>query len=95
MTHAQSLWRRLQGGMKIGTIQYSTYSTTGGKEKGGWEKMEDLPEVVVHKDLVKELTVIKNSEHFQMQRSKNFQFPSPIRNLGLEEIRKTIQFTPN
>lgn len=46
----------------------STHSPTGGKGKGGWEKLEGLPEVVVHKDSIKELTVIKNSEHFQMQR---------------------------
>ena len=32
----------------------STYSTIGGKGKGGWEKMEGLPEVVLHKALIKE-----------------------------------------
>lgn len=33
---------------------FSTHSTTGGKGKGGWEELEGLPEMVVHKDLIKE-----------------------------------------
>lgn len=32
----------------------STHSTIGGKGKDGWVKLEDLPDVVVHKDLIKE-----------------------------------------
>lgn len=31
----------------------STYSTTGVKGNGGWEKMEGLSQVVAHKDLIK------------------------------------------
>lgn len=32
----------------------STHSTIGGKGKDGWVKLKDLPEVVIHTDLIKE-----------------------------------------